>query len=46
MKRIEYQSEERIFKDVAYTPKLAGCPILSHINELCEMLVANIYFEI
>jgi len=37
MNRIEYQSEECIFKDVAYTPKLAEYPTLSEITELCEM---------
>ncbi len=37
MKRIKCQSEERIFNDVAYMPKLARYPTLSDINELYEI---------
>ena len=37
MKRIEYQVRKCIYDDVAYTPKLAGYPTLSDINELYEI---------
>ena len=37
MKRIKCQPEERIFNDVAYTPKLAGYSTLSDINELYKI---------
>ena len=37
MKRIKCQPEERIFNDVAYTPRLAGYPTLSDINKLYEI---------
>jgi hypothetical protein len=37
MKRIEYQLRRCIYDDVAYTPRLAGYPILSDITKLYEI---------
>ena len=42
MKRIKCQPEERIFNDVAYTPKFVGYPnISSDINKLCGIALNN-----
>ena len=38
MKTIKCQPEERIFNDVAYTPKFVGDPTVSDINGLYERL--------
>jgi len=43
MKRIKCQPEERIFNDVAYTPKFIGYPTLSDINELSD--ITHRYFK-